>query len=154
MWLRWNKHTHLLWNAASSLGSKIFSSGSQLLCLKTSENVDFKSSSYNTILHASDNDCVKTVIPKRFMWYFSHILIVSFPIHCVSVQILMDLTVFDNFSLVQIIGWDQRGGCIRTEVFQLVYQSSEKNPNTNNQRNAEWVQFNRLNNSITIKNNL
>lgn len=33
------KHAHLLWNAASSRGSRMFSSGSQLLCLKMSRNV-------------------------------------------------------------------------------------------------------------------
>lgn len=33
------KQTHLLWNAASSLGSRMFSSGSQLLCLETSEQM-------------------------------------------------------------------------------------------------------------------
>lgn len=40
------KGTHLLWNAASSLGSRMFSSGSQLLCLKMSQIY------YLYILHA------------------------------------------------------------------------------------------------------
>lgn len=65
----------------------------------------------------------------------------------------MDLTVFDNFSLVQIIGWDQRERWLHQDQSLSISLSViwKKKPNTNNQKNAEWVQFNRLNNSITIK---